>query len=106
MKHIAVIAIVTTLLLACAEKKTPQIKPDVDQFFQVYETYLLLAESKALTDSQKTAILDSALAAHTMTAAQFDTTLNYLASHPREFYEQFRTFSKALEDTLEQSPAD
>ena len=105
MKPIVFIALLALLLPACSKEQRPEIKPDIVKFFEVYETYLLRAEGTALTDSQKTAILDSALAAHNMTAAQFDTTLNYMESHPREFYEHFKTFSKTLEDSLKKAPA-
>lgn len=104
MKSIALIMLVSILLLACSRNETPKIKPDVDKFFQVYETYLLLAEETAMTDSQKTVMLDSALNRHHMSPAQFDTTLNYMESHPREFYEHFKIFSQELEDTLRQIP--
>lgn len=94
------------ILFACGKQKTEQINPDVDLFFQVYESYLLLIEGDALSDSQKTVMLDSALNKHNMSTAQFDSTLNYMESHPREFYQRFSAFSRQLEDTLKQSPPD
>lgn len=90
------------LMLSCSKsEKAPIIKPDVPKFFQVYLTFLQLNEGDSTGMTEKSILMDSALAMHDMTAAQFDTTLSYLERHPDLFLEAFEMFDDSLQTLLQ-----
>ncbi len=88
---------------SCTRKETPTIKPDVEQFFEVYMTFLELSRSDSLQLTDKSALMDSALSLHGMDEAVFDTTLTYLEKHPDIFLQAFEKFDAKLRE--QQLPA-
>ena len=87
---------IVLLFLACNPKSEPEIQPDVDRFFQVYRTFILLSQEDSSGFVDKSALMDSALALHDMAPAEFDTTLSYLEKNPEIFLQAFEAFDDSL----------
>ena len=88
-------AIMLILLFSCAEKEKSATPPDTESFFKVYSTFLQLSRADS-TLSDKSVLMDSALALHGMDAATFDSTLAYFEKHPDIFLDAFEKFDAAL----------
>ncbi|MBN1561448.1 hypothetical protein JW998_14430 [candidate division KSB1 bacterium] len=97
-----IIAVLCTLLIffSCSRRKEPAVKPDIPRFFQVYETFIELNQADHAPFMDKSALMDSALALHDMSPAQFDTTLAYLERHPEIFLQAFEQFDDSLRARL------
>jgi hypothetical protein len=89
------------LFLACGQNSGPKIQPDVDRFFQVYRTFILLSQEDSTGFVDKSALMDSALALHEMAPAEFDTTLSYLEKHPEIFLQAFEAFDDSLRTDMQ-----
>ncbi len=96
MRNLAVIILFLLLVLSCAKKEEETATPNVEQFFQVYTTFLELSRSDSLAMRDKSDLLDSALTMHEMDAEAFDSTLVYFENHPDVFLEEFEKFDTAL----------
>ena len=98
-KYFAVLLLFT--VLACSKTEEPGIKPDVPQFFVVYQTFIELVQNDSTGMVEKEILMDSALALHGMEPAQFDTTLSYLERNPELFIEAFQMFDDSLRMQLQ-----
>ncbi len=106
-----VFAILACLIFFACSEKTPDtengVKPDVELFFQVYQTFVELAESDNLRNElEKPALMDSAMQIHGMSQAQFDTTISYLETHPEEFLQALEQFDQSIREGDQPTPSD
>lgn len=101
MKKLLIALIALCFFITCStSKKQEAIKPDVPKFFQVYQTFIQLNANDSTGMTDKSVLMDSALALHGMDAAQFDTTLSYLEKNPDIFLQAFEMFDDSMRIAL------
>ena len=97
MKYILALCI-CGFVLTCSKPEEQQPKPDLEQFFQVYQDFLSMSAQDSLGMQNKEDLLDSALAKHDMDPQEFDATLNYLETHPEDFLKAFESFDSTMRE--------